>query len=115
MKNDKSQFVVRTSEFYLSLFICHLSLVISRKNPLEEKGGLRVLRGQRGLLNPRLPRLSAVESFGTRRYLVSDPLCRRSMDDARMHTKSQVPRRGRPAGSSFVCESRDRGTLPDRR
>ena len=39
MKNDKSQFVVRTSDFYLSLFICHLSSVISRKNPLEEKGG----------------------------------------------------------------------------
>ena len=25
MKNDKAQFVVRTSDFYLSLFICHLS------------------------------------------------------------------------------------------
>jgi len=25
MKNDKSQFVVWTSDFYLSLFICHLS------------------------------------------------------------------------------------------
>ena len=24
MKNDKSQFVVRTSDFYLSLVICHL-------------------------------------------------------------------------------------------
>src|SRR5438093_8263067 len=33
MKNDKSQFVVRTSDFYLSLFICHLSLVIGPKNP----------------------------------------------------------------------------------
>jgi len=29
MKNDKSQFVVRTSDFYLLLFICHyLSFVI---------------------------------------------------------------------------------------
>src|SRR5213593_2972434 len=28
MKNDKSQFVVRTSDFYLSLFICHCSFVI---------------------------------------------------------------------------------------
>src|SRR5205823_5172086 len=28
MKNDKWQFVVRTSDFYLSLFICHFSLVI---------------------------------------------------------------------------------------
>ena len=26
VKNDKWQFVVRTSDFYLSLFICHLSL-----------------------------------------------------------------------------------------
>src|SRR5205823_9036275 len=25
MKNDKSQFVVRTSDFYLSLVICHLT------------------------------------------------------------------------------------------
>src|SRR6266516_4759108 len=25
MKNDKSQFVVQTSDFYLSLFICHLT------------------------------------------------------------------------------------------
>ena len=28
MKNDKSQFVVQTSDFYLSLFICHLPFVI---------------------------------------------------------------------------------------
>jgi len=28
MKNDKSQFVVRTSDFYLSLVIGHWSLVI---------------------------------------------------------------------------------------
>src|SRR5213596_3748383 len=26
MKNDKWQFVIRTSDFYLSLFICHISL-----------------------------------------------------------------------------------------
>jgi hypothetical protein len=29
MKNDKSQFVVRTSDFHLSLFIGHFSFVIS--------------------------------------------------------------------------------------
>jgi len=28
MKNDKSQFVFRTSDFYLSLFIGHLSFLI---------------------------------------------------------------------------------------
>jgi len=28
MKNDKWQFVVRTSDFYLSFFIGHLSFVI---------------------------------------------------------------------------------------
>jgi len=28
MTNDKSQFVVRISDFYLSLFICHLPFVI---------------------------------------------------------------------------------------
>ena len=28
MKNDKSQFSVQTSDFYLSLFICHLSFFI---------------------------------------------------------------------------------------
>src|SRR5205809_5020466 len=33
MKNDKSQFVVGTSDFYLSLVICHWSFVIGPKNP----------------------------------------------------------------------------------
>src|SRR5437867_1967002 len=30
MKNDKWQFVIRTSDFYLSLVICHLREILSR-------------------------------------------------------------------------------------
>src|SRR5438034_6600904 len=37
MKNDKWQFVVRTSDFYLSLVICHLT-----ENPCQIAKGSRV-------------------------------------------------------------------------
>src|SRR5207247_11049810 len=33
MKNDKSQFAVRTSDFHLSSFICHLSFVRKKSLP----------------------------------------------------------------------------------
>src|SRR5438552_4725412 len=42
MKNDKSQFVVRTSDFYLSLFICHLSFdgaPIREESQRSDEGG----------------------------------------------------------------------------
>ncbi len=45
MKNDKSQFVVRTSNFYLSLFIIvHLSLVMGHltENPCQAAKNFRV-------------------------------------------------------------------------
>jgi len=54
MKNDKSQFVVRTSDFYLSLFICHLPLsegsAVVRKNvAAKEDHGNSVVKKVRGL------------------------------------------------------------------
>jgi len=56
MKNGKWQFVVGTSDFYLSLFICHLSLVI-----------LGRLRGRKKFVQfvEFVASLSAVDSFQT--------------------------------------------------
>src|SRR5437870_9751781 len=73
MKNDKSQFVVRTSDFYLSLVICHLPFDPRLVAKDFSSRNLRALGALRGFaVNPGLDfhREGAKHAKKTRRTLV---------------------------------------------
>ena len=79
MKNDKSQFVVRTSDFYLSLVIGHLPFdprLVAKDFSSRNLGALGALRGF--AVNPGLDfhREGAKHAKKTRRILVWLRLCR---------------------------------------
>src|SRR5438034_9505750 len=79
MKNDKSQFVVRTSDFYLSLVIGHLPFdprLVAKDFSSRNLGALGALRGF--AVNPGLDfhREGAKHAKKTRRTLVWLRLCR---------------------------------------
>src|SRR5437867_2863413 len=78
MKNDKSQFVVRTSDFYLSLVIGHLPFdprLVAKDFSSRNLGALGALRGF--AVNPGLDfhREGAKHAKKTRRILVWLRLC----------------------------------------
>src|SRR5437870_6786215 len=104
MKNDKSQFVVRTSDFYLSLVICHLPFDPRLVAKDFSSRNLRALGALRGFaVNPGLDfhREGAKHAKKTRRTLVWLRLCC-SVRRPHISTVSQISIGSRRSTISFL-------------